>query len=234
MYWGSGEYNWIGGHVSIGVTAPATSWYLAEGCTRGFDEYVLFQNPGTTTANISATFMDQDGQTTLVPITLAGQSRYTVHVNNVTNMNERDVSVSVTSDAAINVERAMYWDSGELTWAGGHDSVGVTAPASIWYLAEGCTRGFDEYVLFQNPGTTTANITATFMDQDGITSAVSFTLDAQKRYTINVNSVENMDARDVSVTVNADVPINVERAMYWSSGDYTWIGGHDSCGMRQF
>ena len=35
------------------------------------------------------------------------------------------------------------------TW--GHDSIGVTSPASTWYLAEGCTAGGTEtWVLIQN------------------------------------------------------------------------------------
>ncbi len=233
MYWNSGDYSWCGGHDSIGVTAPATSWYLAEGNTARFDEYVLFLNPNTASASITATFMDADGNTQQVGFTLAGQRRYTVHVNNVDNMSNRDVSTSVASDIPIIVERSMYLNSGNLTWAGGHATVGIPLPATTWYLAEGNTNIFDEYVLFQNPNTATASITATFMDADGNTQQVSFTLEGQRRYTIHVNNVENMNNRDVSTTVSSDVAINVERAMYWNSGDYTWIGAHSSRGISQ-
>ena len=45
-------------------------------------------------------------------------------------------------------ERAVYGNN--RTW--GTDSVGATAPASTWYLAEGSTGGgMETYVLVQNP-----------------------------------------------------------------------------------
>ena len=57
-------------------------------------------------------------------------------------------------------------------------------------------------------------------------------LAGQQRDTIHVNKVSGMESRDVSTKVEADQPINVERAMYWDSGDYSWVGGHDSRGIK--
>ncbi|RJP30889.1 MAG: hypothetical protein C4536_09140 [Actinobacteria bacterium] len=39
------------------------------------------------------------------------------------------------TDGEVVCERAMYWKDRE----GGHDSIGATAPAPVWYLAEGAT-----------------------------------------------------------------------------------------------
>ena len=57
----------------------------------------------------------------------------------------------------------MY--GGNRTW--GTDSIGATAPAPVWYLAEGSTGGgFETWVLVQNPG---ADVTVdlTFMTSSG-------------------------------------------------------------------
>ncbi len=232
MYWNSGNYTWIGGHDSIAVTAPAKNWYLAEGNTGMFDMYVMLMNPGAAVAEVTVTFMDPAGNIAVEKRILASQQRDTIHVNLVSGMDNRDVSTSVKADQPIIVERSMYWDSAELKWAGGHASVGVTAPAKNWYLAEGNTTIFDMYVLLQNPGQETATISVTFMDADGNNVMVEKVLAGQQRDTIHVNKVSGMESRDVSTKVEADQPINVERAMYWDSGDYSWVGGHDSRGIK--
>ena len=54
----------------------------------------------------------------------------------------------MSSDVPVIAERAEYWNN--RAWV--HDSVGATAPATGWYLAEGCTNdGFETRVLVQNP-----------------------------------------------------------------------------------
>jgi len=56
-------------------------------------------------------------------------------------------------------ERAMYGGGG--AWA--TDSIGATAPAAEWYLAEGCTDGgMQTYVLVQNPTVADARVDLTF------------------------------------------------------------------------
>ncbi len=62
-------------------------------------------------------------------------------------------------------ERAMYGNG--RAWA--HDSIGVTAPAETWYLAEGSTgEGFETWVLVQNPGTSDAvSVDLTLMTGSG-------------------------------------------------------------------
>jgi hypothetical protein len=52
------------GHEGAGITAPATSWFLAEGATGAyFDLFVLVANPSAVDAPITATFLLPDGTT---------------------------------------------------------------------------------------------------------------------------------------------------------------------------
>ena len=50
MYFGADPL-WKGGHESAGVTAPSTTWFLAEGATGPFFEtFILLANPQPTAA----------------------------------------------------------------------------------------------------------------------------------------------------------------------------------------
>ncbi len=57
-----------GGHNSPAVAAPADKWFLAEGSTGFFDTFVLIANSDTTkAADVSVTFLMQDGTTVGLP-----------------------------------------------------------------------------------------------------------------------------------------------------------------------
>lgn len=218
MYWAAG-----GGHCSIGATGTSPNWYLAEGCTRNFDEYILIQNPNTSSADVTVTFMKEDGTTVVETMVVGASSRYTIYVNNILP-DEVGVSAKIESadDLGVVVERAMYWATG-----GGHCSLGEIATNTTWYLAEGSTSGYDEWVLIQNPNTTDAEVTVTFMKSDGTTVSQPITVNATSRYSINVNRVVP-DETGVSTKIVSDNGIGLiaERAMYWASG-----GGHCSIGI---
>ncbi|MDY6794332.1 MAG: hypothetical protein SWK76_03480, partial [Actinomycetota bacterium] len=136
-------------HDSIGVTAPASTWYLAEGCTAGdFETWLLIQNPGEEEVEVEVDLLTAEGVSPGPSVTMPPRSRRGFDLGDyVTSF---DVSSKVTATGGeIICERAMY-GSGR-SWA--HDSIGVTAPASTWYLAEGCTAGdFETWLLIQNPG----------------------------------------------------------------------------------
>ena len=135
-----------------GSPRPASTWYLAEGCTDGgMETWVLVQNPGAAPVTVDLTFMT--GQRAAGPgpqdVTIAGR---------LPPLLQRWATTSPTTTSPpwwqppggdVVCERAMYGNG--RAWA--HDSVGVTAPAATWYLAEGCTDGgFETWVLVQNPG----------------------------------------------------------------------------------
>jgi len=219
MYWGTG-----GGHCSLGEIATNTTWYLAEGSTNGYNEWVLIQNPNTTTAEVTVTFMKSDGTTVSQPITVNATSRYSINVNRVVP-DESGVSTKIVSDNDIGLiaERAMYWDSG-----GGHCSIGISDPGTTWYLAEGSTSGYGTWVLIQNPSASAATITVTFMKSDGTTLTQDIIVNATTRHSIYVNDfVPNETGVSTKVAVTNSIAVIAERAMYWGT-----FGGHCSIGAK--
>ena len=64
-------------------------------------------------------------------------------------------------------ERAMYF--GARQFDAGHESAGVNAPSTSWFLAEGATGSFfTTFVLLANPGTADATATVTFLPDSGV------------------------------------------------------------------
>jgi len=236
MYWydSTGQYL-KGGHDAAGVTSASTVWYLAEGCTRGFDTWILVQNPSGSSANIKLTFMTPEGATQYAdPTPLAANTRRTYKVNNYVPGKDVSTKVESTNGIGIIAERAMYWyDSSGQNWQGGHDAAGVTSTSTVWYLAEGCTRGFDTWILVQNPSGSSANIKLTFMTPIGATQYTDpIPLSANTRRTYKVN--DYVSNNDVSTKVESTNGIGIiaERAMYWyDSSGQNWQGGHDAAGV---
>ena len=139
MYWTPpGQAPRAGGHDSIGVTSPAPQWYLAEGATAGeFETWVLVQNPGDEPVQVDFTLNTDTGEQKppeLQGMEIPAGSRRSFNLDDF--IDTYDVSTKVTATGGnVICERAMYWNGR----AGGHDSIGVTSPAAIWYLAEGAT-----------------------------------------------------------------------------------------------
>jgi hypothetical protein len=113
------------------------------------------------------------------------------------------------------VERAMYGNNRK--WA--HNTIGVTAPATAWYLAEGSTgAGFETWVLVQNPNPNNVSVDLTFMTPSGEVHGPTASVPANSRMTFNVaDYVRNTD--EVSTKVESSGPtgadgVIVERAMY--------------------
>jgi Peptidase_C39 like family/Family of unknown function (DUF5719) len=108
------------------------------------------------------------------------------------------------------------------TW--GHDSVGVPAGSTNWYLAEGSTNGgFETWVLVQNPGGSDAHVQLTYMTPSGPVAGPTATLPANSRKTFFV--ADRVPGQwSVSTKVASDVPVIAERAMYGPGRQW----GHDS------
>ncbi len=98
-----------------------------------------------------------------------------------------------------------------------------------WYLAEGSTVGFEAYVLVQNPNDFPTNVNVTFFRQDGTTKTYAETVSARTRTTVAIHG-EVPDTYSVSTQVEADLPIIVERAMYFIKNGRA---GHNSTGSTQ-
>jgi hypothetical protein len=232
-----------GAHAETAVAAPALTWYLAEGATHsGFNLFYLLQNPHPTEAQVRVRYLRPSGVPLEKTYTLPANSRTNIWVDYEafpglgTALGSTDVSavVEVLTGPPIIVERAMYFDVPGQTFGAGHESAGITAPATDWFLAEGATGGyFDLFVLLANPGTSEAQVEATYLLPDGTTVVKPYTVAANARFNI---WVDYEDARladtAVSTTIRATngVPIIVERSMWWPGDWTTWYEAHNAAG----
>ncbi len=205
-----------GGTGAPGVTAPAKKWYLAEGSTNwNLSTFVLIQNPSDTANSATVQLMGEDGATNRKTYALRPHSRFTLDCSTVPGFGKADFSIKVNSELPVVVERAMYFTD-HIGMFGGHDSPGLTAPETHWYLAEGYTGGqFDTYILLQNPNNKPARATVTYMLPRGAAKTVDYELVPDSRKTIHVDDVPGLEDTDVSFLIASDLPILAERSMYF-------------------
>jgi hypothetical protein len=235
MRWGGA----LGGaHGESSVAAPSTSWFLAEGATHsGFELFYLLQNSSTTWANVTITYLRPAPLPAIArSYSVAPLSRQNVWVNlEEPALAGTDVSASIVSDVPIIVERAMYRGRSGGAFVAGHESAGVTAPATSWFLAEGATgRFFDLYVLLANGTDQVADVSLRFLRPDGITVTRAFPLGPRSRQTVWVDH-EDPALADTAVSTVVEstngVPIVAERAMWWPGPTAaSWHEAHNSPG----
>ena len=254
MYWdGIGydgtEVEWVGGHCSIGTNERSTIWYISEGATHQFDDYVLVTNPSRIQdADLKVTMLGRDGVLDEFYHVVPPLTRYTIYLNKQVGRHQSHVSTVVESlprpapapsphDATyIMVERAMYWkpfvnDS----WGAGHNTIGALYSAPVWYLPEGATQGFDEYILLANPDkTTSTEVKLTFYFEDKPPMEIYETVAPQSRQTIYVNKLIKSQAISTKVESLPGYPdVIAERSMYWHCYDpyVPWVAGHATIGI---
>jgi virginiamycin B lyase len=217
------------GTDSIGTTTPQATWYLAEGCTAGdFETWVLVQNPNASAATVDLTFMTSAG---LVngpqDVSIPAGSRKSFNAGEY--VTDYDVSTRVTSTGGrVVCERSMYGNG--RAWA--HDSIGVSSPLPMWFLAEGCTAGdFETWVLVQNPNASAVTVDLTLLTGNGAQSPAPLqgvSLPAYSRRSFNLGGY--VQSWDVSTEVMAlGGSVVCERAVYGNGR--TW--GTDSIGAAK-
>ena len=238
MEWGLGpDGHGYGSTLETAAPSASTTWFLAEGTTVvGFDLYYLLQNPQSTVANVNVRFLLPSGSVITRRYDMAPHSRSTILVNVIPGLEETDVSGDIASNVPIIAERAMYRNQPGQYYGLGHASMGVTAPATRWFLAEGATGTFfDLYVLFANPSDTDANLTVDYLREDASMLTQNYVVRAHSRFTVFVDSIPGLTGNKVSTVVTStnNVPIVVERAMYWPGGFFEYYEGHTSVGTTR-
>ena len=118
---------------------------------------------------------------------------------------------------------------------GGHDSPGVTLPATEWFFGEGATGGFfDTFVLLGNPSTRTANVTMTYQLAGGGTVVVNRTVAPFGRTTLNAAFEDPaLAATTFALAISSSEPIIAERSMYWDRSVGEWYEAHNSFGVNE-
>ena len=219
---------WSGGHCTVPALEPSMTWYFAEGTTRaGFEEWLCLANPNNVDAAVQVTYLFPDGEAVVLPCVVPAMKRFTVDVNATVGPG-RDVALKVESDQPVVAERPMYF-SYNWMWDGGHITIGAPTTRTTWFFAEGTTRaGFDEWLCLSNPGDLDARVNIVYAFQDGGTQVQELTLVPGQRFSVAVRRVVGPD-KDVSVTVESDQGLVVERSLYFTYHD-AWDGGHNTIG----
>ena len=230
---------WSGGHDNVGAPALSTSWFHPEGASGTFfSTFILMSNPQDTPATINLRFLLQDGQTVDIPKTIPARQRLTVNPAGEGNplLQNAAFATVVTSDVPIVSERAMYWPEGTTAFGEGHASSGLTGTALNWGLAEGRTGGPDgytTYILLANPNATAADVTVTFLREVDPPVTKTYSVPPNSRFNIDVGGMvselpnASFGAR---IEVTNNVPIVVERSMYWNANGIFWSGGTNALG----
>jgi hypothetical protein len=239
------------GHDSLGVTAPATTWFLAEGATGPyFDLFVLIANPDPREAQVAVTYLLADGTTYARTLVAPANSRVSIHVDHeqfegVSGLPLADVAVSTTvtstNGVPIVVERAMWWPGTHLTWHEAHNSAGATATATRWALAEGEAggpRAVETYILIANTSARAGTATVTVLCENGATATRTYTLPPNSRTNVPVAADFGATVQDqrfgaiVESTGGNPAQIVVERAMYWNAGGVRWAAGTNALATK--
>ena len=235
----------LGGDMTSGSTSPAKEWYFAEGtCRPGFDSYLCIENPGVGTADVRIDYALGNGAASAQKVTVKPLSRLTINVKDHLGGGDdaaHDFSciVKCTNGRSIIAERPQYFNYGGV-WDGGHNVVGLNAPAPAFYFAEGtCRPGFEPYLCIFNPQSHSAKVKITFMLGNGKQVSGYLRVGGRSRFTARVKDYlgeGDDDAHDFSCEVRSvdGSAIVVERPMYFDyhgPGTLNWAGGHDIMGV---
>lgn len=238
------------GHASAGVTAPATTWFFAEGATGTyFDLFLLIANPGAQDALVEVTYLLVDGTTYSRMLTARANSRSNIWVDveqipGVAGFPLEDVAVSTTvtstNGVPIIVERAMWWPGSFATWHEAHNSPGATVTGTRWALAEGevgGARASETYILIANTSAFDGKAEVTLHFEDGA-APVTRTIDLPAKSRINVWATDLIgmapQGRRFGVIVQSVggplAQMVVERAMYSDAAGVRWAAGSNALG----
>jgi hypothetical protein len=234
MRWGQGADPQYGAHGDKATAGAATTWYFAEGAQGSFFTYLLLANPGgANTATID--WLIEGGAPVQRTVNLPPASRTTIDAGADQALANRSFGIVVTFAQPAVAERAMYFGTTPLFNAG-HDSAGVTAPSTRWFLAEGATGPFFEtFILLANPNPVAADVTLRFLTDAGLVVQRSLTIPALSRRTLDIEGLTpaapELANAAVATEVNATQPIIAERAQYWPGVGASWYEAHNSFGV---
>jgi Ca2+-binding RTX toxin-like protein len=227
MRWDATGY---GAHTEKATGAPTLNWFFAEGSQGFFQTFLLLANPGAAANRATVTFL-REGATPVTEIfDLLPTSRRTIFAGDIVALRDQSFGIQVVFDAPGVAERAMYF--GQRVFEAGHESAGVNAPSTEWFLAEGATGTFfTTFLLVANPGDTDANVTYTYLPATGLPIVKTRTVAARSRWTGNIATEDaSLANAAVATRITSTQPVIAERAQYWPSTPDQWFEAHNSFG----
>ncbi|GEM_PF-485576 len=198
---------------SLGITHPSRVWYFAEGSTdEPFQTYLVLFNPQDSLTSAEITYMKGDGTTARQDVQIESNQRIVVTVNN--ELPDVGFGTQIIANQPIVAERTMRFGDEN---SGFHTGRGISELAQRWYFAEGTTAApFRMRLLLLNPNEQTTNVTVTFMTPDGTTLTLTrrYAIPPMTRLVVDANEI--VPDLGVATMVEADRPVAVERALYFS------------------
>ena len=227
----SGEVNGSAGHATATppVQPGSIQTYFAEGASGFFSYRVALLNTTDAPATVVVTYLREGGSPVHRSYSLTAGSRSTVLGSDVAELTDTSFAALVRAVPGVIAERTMRWRLNGADGATGAKA--LASPSTQWFLAEGNAGYFQTYVLLANPGATPTNATVEFLlDGGGVVRRV-YTVNANQRFTIWTNQIPELNTRSFATTVRSDLPILVERAMYFSGAHGVYEGGHGSAAV---
>jgi hypothetical protein len=178
--------------------------------------------------------------------TLGPKQRFTINVEveasalNAPVLTNAAVSTQVVATRPVLVERSQYWPDPSTNWYEAHNAFGLTALDTRWGLAEGRVGGPNEYqtyILLANPGTTAADVTVTFLRENGSTVTKTFSVQPTSRFNVFVGPGGGSMAPELvdesfGAIISSTQPIAVERAMYSNALGQVWQAGTNATAVH--
>ncbi len=215
----------------LGVTQLGTTFYIADvavGSQQGggsYSSFIPILNPPTASqgATVIATYYSNGVQVGQQQTTVAVGTRGTIFPNNYSPALPSHVSVVVTSNQPVAVERPTYFSNinggNAGTVSGGADVIAVQSLANDWLFAEGYTGGqFQENFVIANLDTNanaSAQVTIKLEPQNG--GAVStYTLAVAPMSQVIWNVNNHLAGQSLSAEISSTgAKIVVEREMFF-------------------
>ncbi len=209
-------------YSSLGSGALSTQWYLAEGYTGlSFHETLFVLNPNTARAIVQVRLLPFNGGTARVATYHVAPER-TISINVNAQYPGVSVAAVVNTDIPVNVERVLTFGRGSY---GATANTGTALAATSWQFAEGSSaNGFQTFFTILNPSTQPATVTALFFDTTGhLLGGHTILVASGHRGNIRINDTVHISS--VATTVTSNVPIVVERPLYFGDPNKGRTGG---------
>jgi hypothetical protein len=237
MRWGTAPGPQYGAHGDRATAGAARTWYFAEGAQGYFFTYLLLANPEGLANTATIDWLIEGGPPVRRTVNLPPSSRTTIDAGADAALVGRSFGIVVTFAQPAVAERAMYFGTPpDDLFKAGHDSAGITAPSTRWFLAEGATGPFfHTFVLLANPNSTAVDVTLRFLTHTGTTIERTLQIPAQSRRTVDLENLSpaapELANAAVATVVEASQPIVAERAQYWPGVGSEWYEAHNSFGL---
>jgi hypothetical protein len=222
-----------GAHTERATDTPSTTWYFAEGSQGFFSTFLLLANPQTSTVTATVDYLLEGAPKVTRTYDVPALSRRTIDAASDAALVNHSFGMVVTFTQPGLAERAMYFGTDPL-WRGGHASAGVSAPSATAFIAEGATGAFFEtFILIANPQPADVNVELTFLRQGEAPIAMSRTVGASSRLTLNIETLDpGLANAAVATSITASAPVIVERAQYWPDPAPQWYEAHGSPALQ--